>query len=94
MPDCVWLQEEAQVSLFTINPFEQWMSSGCPQLTQADNGGVVDTFLSTFTKSNGMVGARVLVVTRDHRLSLVQNGKDTGTMQTAHRYLTNTLLAD
>merc|ERR1712166_1640096 len=68
-------KEEAQVSLFTINPFEQWMSSGCPQLTQADNGAVMDTFLSTFTKSNGMVGARVLVVTRDHRLSLVQNGE-------------------
>jgi outer membrane protein assembly factor BamB len=68
-------KEEAQVSLFTLDPFEQWMSTGCSQLTAATNGAVLDIFLSSFTKTNGMVGARVLVVTRDHRLSLVINGE-------------------
>jgi hypothetical protein len=46
----------------------------CPQLSRATNGGVVNVFLNAFTKRDGSIGTRTLVVSEDHALTLIQNG--------------------
>jgi len=69
------LKHEAVVSLYSLSPFESRSSKVCSQLSLASNGAPMDSFLGTFTKTSGMTAARLIVLTRDHSLSLIQNGQ-------------------
>jgi hypothetical protein len=68
-------KSEATVAIYTLSPFESLSSSSSDKLSLSQNGAVRNSFLSSYTKSSGNIGARVMLVTADDSLSMIQNGE-------------------